>query len=218
MNGLIVIKTTSPLHLFLNKFIGYQSVGFIVEDKIYLIDEFGLYEHNFTIGVELEIFKQYYLIQSLQILEIKDNRYWKETVFANLIINKSSVADIIGYIVRNRKDNVIYNIDIVYKILLKLSPLNQDFNILFKEWKVVPLPLYSEKQKRIKQEEIDNLHKPKLKQCLSIVADLIIENPNYFVNPYKIICDLLFQELDKPHINKSKILEIKKLYYKLENL
>jgi hypothetical protein len=76
MNGLIKIKTCSPLHVFLNKFLGYQSIGIIVENKVYLLDEFGLYEHQF--GVDFGVFKQYCLIESIQYKEIK-NISWNNT-------------------------------------------------------------------------------------------------------------------------------------------
>lgn len=229
MNGLILIKTSSPLHLFLNRFIGYQSVGFMIEGKIYLIDEFGLYEHNFNLGLDLEIFKQYYTLQSLQVAEIKVTKYWQETVLQVLNNHrKQSPEDIIAYLIKNKKINntAIHSIDIVYSVLIKLSIISHlshpDFTSWFEEWKPITLPVCPINNKRLKQEEINNKHKPMLKRLLNVMIDLMIENPNYFVNPYRFICQMLLGEMDKiilkEEMDINKIIEIKKLYKQLENL
>lgn len=241
MNGLILIKTFSPLHLFLNKFLGYQSVGFLVDGKIFLFDEFGLYEHNFSLGVDLEIFKHYYPVESLQIKLIKNGMHWERCVRETLgECRISSIKDIIFYLVKNNKiKNIsIHNVDVIHNCLVRLSKIINDINFEswfgkndadsshkldnFGEWKELLLPERPALARQLKYQELCSRHKPNLNLSVNIMIDLMIENPKYFVNPYQMICQMLLEQIDlivlKEKPNLDKIAEIRRLYKNIESL
>jgi hypothetical protein len=136
--------------------------------------------------------------------------------------SKLSIEEYIKYIVKQNNNYDIYNIQTVNKILIKLSATinNTNFDSWFTNWQDMPIP--PSPLKKMKYEECKQRHLPILKKCLNIMIELFLENPNYFVNPYQLLCGLLLDELDivtsKKQINKDKIGELKQLYKNLNNL
>lgn len=220
MNGLILVKTVHPIENVLSKFIPIVQIGFIIDDQIYMIDNYDLYNFPIHRGIVLEIFKKDILLESMTIKTLKNISPQAFKNVALEIMNsykKPTLQQLIRYLFKLEK--IHNNMDMVDLLCGKLQiTIDTGFN----DWVPVILPGKEKKYLKLKYIEIMTVLEPKLKQAAGIFIHLSIEYgmPKFTLdNSYKELCGRIFDELDSSietsSLNLDTIEQLKKEYLNL---
>ena len=198
MNGLILVKTAHPIENLLSTFIPAVQIGFIVDDQVYMIDNYDFYNFPIHRGLFLEVFKQNILLQSMAIKPLKYPDVQAFRVEVLEIMNrykKPTVEQLIGWIFKLEK--IQNNMDMIDYVCGKLKT---SMDLGFDDWVPIPLPMRDQKHLKLKFKEIMTVLEPKLKQAANIFISLTIKHgmPDFHFNTeHKILCSKIFVELDR---------------------